>query len=196
MNRGTTTSWQNKTQKEFQNEENLYHRDHEPVEKMETYRFIKNYIPADSVRFLDYDDRIFSLNDVKKEKAIFIISQQPQCAACVKALWSYFSRTKLPGVELYNVAPDCPTYLLKKENIKEVNAFLKTEYIPLFMDIKQLNAATKHILAQKSSPVVLLFDKKLQYVEVIPSAHIINDFMGNLMPSFIQRVKNFTEEYY
>jgi len=196
MNRSTTISWQNKTQKEFQHEENLYHRDHEPVEKMETYRFIKNYIPADSVQFLDYDDHIFSLNDIKKEKAIFIISQHPQCVACIKTLWSYFSRIKLPDVELYNVAPDCPTYLLKKENIKEVNAFLKTEYISLFMDIKQLNSATKHVLAQKASPVVLLFDKKLQHIEVISSTHIINDFMGNLTPSFIQRIKNFAEEYY
>jgi len=193
INRGTTVSWQNKTQKEFQHEENLYHRDHEPVSKIETYRFVKNYIPADSVRFLDYDSYPFSLNDIKKEKAIFIISQYPQCTTCIKALWSYFSRTKLPGVELYNVTPNCPTYLLKKENIKEVNTFLKTEYTPLFMDTKQLNAATKQILTQKANPIILLFDKKLQHLEVISSVHIIGDFMGNLTPSFIQTIKNFTK---
>ena len=186
-------SWKNKTQKEFEHEENLYHRDHEPVSKIETYHFIKDYIPVDSVRFLDYDDHVFSLNDIKKEKAIFIISQYPQCAACIKALWNYFSHAKLPGVELYSVAPDCPTYLLKKEHIKEVSAFLKTEYTPLFMDTKQLNAATKYILAQKANPVILLFDKKLQHIEVISSMHIMGDFMGGLTPSFIQKIKNFAE---
>jgi len=193
INRGTTVSWQNKTQKEFQHEENLYHRDHDPVEKMETYRFIKNYIPVDSIQFLNYDDQIFSLNDVKKEKAIFIVSQHPQCLACVKSLWRHFSHTVSPDVELYNVAPNCPTYLAKKENIKEVSAFLKTEYTPLFMDTKQLTPATKRLLAQKASPVVLLFDKKLQHVELFSSMYMIADPMGNLSPSFIQTIKNFME---
>jgi len=193
INRGTTISWQNKTQKEFQHEVNLYHRDNEPVSKIETYHFIKNYIPVDSVQFLDYDDHIFSLNDIKKEKAIFIISQHPQCAACIKTLWNYFTRIKLPHVELYNVVPGCPTYLMKKENIKEVNAFLKTEYIPLFIDTKQFNPVTKRILTQKANPIVLLFDKKLQHIEVISSMHIIGDLMGNLTPSFIQTIKNFVE---
>ena len=193
INRGTNVSWQNKTQKELQHEENLYHRDHEPVEKIETYRFIKNYIAVDSIQFLNYDDQIFSLNDVKKEKAIFIVSQHPQCLACVKSLWKHFSHTVSPDVELYNVAPNCPTYLAKKENIKEVNAFLQTEYTPLFMDMKQLTPATKRLLAQKASPVVLLFDKNLQHVEVFSSMYMIADLMGNLSPSFIQTIKNFME---
>jgi len=193
INRGTTIPWQDKTQKEFKQEENLYHRDHEPVSKIETYHFIKNYIPADSIQFLDYDDHVFSLNNIQKEKAIFIISQHPQCTGCIKALWSYFSRAKLPNVELYNVAPDSPTYLLKKENIKEVNSFLKNEYTPLFMNTNQLNAATKYILAQKANPIILLFDKKVQHIEVISSVHIIGDFTGNLAPSFIQKIKNFVE---
>ena len=193
INRGTAVSWQNKTQTAFQHEENLYHRDHEPIEKIETYHFMKNYTSIDSILFLDYDDHTFSLNDVKKEKAIFIISQYPQCVTCLKVLWNYFARTKLPDVELYNVAHDCHTYLTKKENIKEVSAFLKTEYTPLFMDTKQLNSVTRRILTQKANPVVLLFDKKLQHIEVISSTHIIEDVMGNLTPSFIQRIKNFTE---
>jgi len=193
INRGTTVSWQNKTQKEFQQEENLYHRDHEPVSKIETYRFMKNYISVDSIQFLDYDDHIFSLNDIQKEKAIFIISQHPQCLACVKSLWKHFSNTTSPNVEIYNVTPGCSTYLMKKENIKEVSAFLKTEYTPLFMDTKQLNPATRRILEQKANPVVLLFDKKLQHVEVFSSMYMIADLMGNLSPSFIQTIKNFME---
>ncbi|MCL2289461.1 MAG: hypothetical protein FWC34_01970 [Bacteroidetes bacterium] len=193
INRGATVSWQNKTQKEFQHEVNLYHRDNEPVEKIETYHFIKNYIPVDSVLFLDYDNHIFPLNNIKKEKAIFIISQHPQCAACLKALWNYFTFAKLSNIDLYNVASDCPTYLMKKENIKEVNTFLKTEYTPLFMNTKQLNSATKRMLTQKENPIVLLFNKKLQHIEIISSMHIIGDVMGNLTLSFIQTIKNFVE---
>jgi len=89
------------------------------------------------------------------------------------------------------VAQNCPTYLLKKENIKEVNLFLKTEYTPLFIDRKQLNSVTKRLLTQKENPLVLLFDKKLQHIEVISAINIIEDSVGNLTPSFIQRINNF-----
>jgi hypothetical protein len=82
---------------------------------------------------------------------------------------------------------------MKKENIKEVSTFLKTEYTPLFIDTKQLNSVTRRILTQKANPVVLLFDKKSQHIEVISSLHIIEDVMGNLTSSFIQRIKNFVE---
>ena len=191
INLSTTVSWKNKTQKEYQHAVNLYHRDNEPVEKMETYRLIKNYIPADSVRFLDYDDHIFSLNDIKKEKAIFIISQNPQCATCIKVLWDYFSRITLFDAELYTVVPNCPTYLLKKEKIKEINQFLKSAYTPLFMDSKKRNSFTKRALTQKANPIVLLFDKRLQHIEIISTSNIIDDLMGNLTPSFIQTIKNF-----
>jgi len=191
MNRSANVSWQNKTQKEFQHEVNLYHRDNDPVEKIETYHFIKNYIPIDSVQFLDYDDHIFSLSDVKKDKAIFIISQNPQCATCIKILRNFFTHIPLPNIELYSVAQNCSTYLLKKENIKEVNLFLKAEYTPLFMNTKQLNPVTKRLLAQKENPIVLLFDKKLQHLEVISTIHILEDYMGNLTPSFIQTIHNF-----
>lgn len=191
INLGTTVPWKNKTQKEYQREVNLYHRDHEPIEKMETYRFIKNHIPADSIRFLDYDDHIFSLNDMEKEKAIFIISQNPQCATCIKVLWNYFSQLALSDTELYTIIPDCSTYLLKKEKIKEINSFLKSEYTPLFIESKKLNSVTKRTLTQKTNPIVLLFDKRLQHIEIISAHNIIDEVMGNLTPSFIQTITNF-----
>jgi len=193
INLCTDVSWQNKTQKEYKKEVDLYHRDNEPVEKIETYKFIKESIPVDSIQFLDYDNNIFYLNNIKKDKAIFIISQYPQCSACIKTIWNYFSNKNLPDVELYNVAQNCPTYLLKKENIKEVKEFLKTEFIPLFIDSKKLNTATKLLITQKSNPLIVLFDKKLQHFEVITAANIIGDLMGNLNPSFIHTIDNFAE---
>ena len=193
INRTTPIPWQNKTQKEFRHDVNLYHRDNEPIEKIETYYFKKNYIPVDSIQFLDYDDNVFLLNDIKKEKAIFIISQYPQCSTCIKVIWSYFTNKKLPNVDLYNVSLDCTTYLMKKENIKETNLFLKTEYTPIFLNTKQFNDATKQVLSQKSNPIVLLFDKKLQHIEIISSDNIIGDFMGNLKPEFINTIENFVK---
>jgi hypothetical protein len=193
INQSTTVSWQGKSQKEFQHEVNLYHRDNDPIEKLETYRFTKNQIPIDSVQFLDYDDRIFSLNDIKKDKAIFIISQYPQCAACIKIVWNYFTHHKFPNVELYSVSQDCPTYLLKKEKIKEVNTYFKTEYTPLFIHKTEITSATQRVLNQKANPLVLLFDKKLQHLEVISGEHLIGDLSGNLQPSFIKRIENFVE---
>jgi hypothetical protein len=145
------------------------------------------------MKFLDYDNNIFYLNDIKKDKAIFIISQYPQCSACIKTIWNYFSKKILPDVELYNVGQNCPTYLLKKENIKEVSTFLKAEYTPLFWDTKGLNAATKLLTTQKTNPFVVLFDKRLQHIEVITAANIIGDLMGNLNPSFIHIIDNFAE---
>ena len=91
------------------------------------------------------------------------------------------------------MAQNCSTYLKKKENIKEVGTFLKTEFTPLFIDLVKLNPATKHILMQKENPVILLFDKKKQHIEVISAIHIIEDFMGNLTPAFIQTIENFAE---
>ena len=193
VNLGTPVSWHNKTQKEYKNEVNLYHRDNNPIEKIETYQFIKNIIPIDSIQFLDYDNNSFYLNKVKKDKAIFIISQYPQCSSCIKTIWSYFSNKILHDVELYNVGQNCPTYLSKKEYIKEVKDFLKTEFTPLFMDNEKHNSATKFLTTQKTSPLVLLFDKKLQHIEVITATHIIGDFMGNLNPSFIHTIDNFAE---
>jgi hypothetical protein len=193
INRTTTVPWLNKTQKEFQNDVNLYYRDNDPIEKIETYNFMKNYVSVDSVQLLDYDDHVFLLNNIKKDKAIFIISQYPQCATCLKVIWNYFSNKTPPNIELYNVTLDCPTYLMKKENIKEVNLYLKTEYVPLFINTKKLNAATKQILAQKTNPIVLLFDKKIQHIEVISSDNIIGDFMGNLKSSFLHRIDDFIE---
>jgi len=193
INRSDTVSWLNKTQKEFQKEVNLYHRDHEPVEKIETYYFLKNDFPIDSVQFLDYDDNLFSLYDVTKEKAIFIISQYPQCKACITSIWNYFSQTPFTNIDFYNVTPNCPTYLLKKENIREVKSFLKIEFTPLFIDTKQLTSAIKNILAQKANPVILLYNKKLQHIEIISSTHIIGDVMGNISSSFIKTIKNFAE---
>jgi len=193
LNRSTNVPWQNKTQKEFQQKVDLFHRDHEPIEKIETYKFIKNYIPVESVNFLDYDNSHFTLNDLKKDKAIFIFSQYPYCSSCLKFIWNYFSNITLQNVELFNVASDCPTYLQKKENIKEVNAFLKTDYTPLFIDTKELNPEMKLLLTQQNYPLVILFDKKLQHIEVISSKHIIGDFMGNLSPSFISTINNFVE---
>jgi len=191
FNRSTTVSWQNKTQKEYKYDVNLYHKDNEPIEKIETYIFANNYIPVDSIQFLDYDNLPFSFNDIKKEKAIFIVSQYPQCSTCIKVIWNYFSNKKLHNVELYNVSQDCQSYLMKKENIKEVGGFLKAEYTPLFWDTKKLNPATKQLLSQKSNPVIVLFDKKLQHIEVITSAHIIRDLMGNLSPYFLHTIDNF-----
>ena len=193
VNNSSNVSWQNKTQQEFQHEVNLYYRDKDPIEKIETYHFKKNYISIDSVQFLDYDDIRFSLNNIKKEKAILIISQYPQCATCAKVIWNYFSNKSLPGVELYNISLDLPTYLMKKENIKEVNLYLKTEYTPLFINTRELNYATKQILSQKSNPIVLLFDKRLQHIEVISSDKIIKDLRGNLNPSFLHTIDNFAE---
>ncbi|MDR2972791.1 MAG: hypothetical protein LBU83_12845 [Bacteroidales bacterium] len=191
INRSTTVSWQNKTQNEFKQEVNLFHRDNDPFEKIETFKFIKNYIPLDSIQFFDYDDNVFSLSDIEKDKAIFIISQYPQCSSCIKSIWSYFSNKTLPDVEVYNVAQNCSTYLLKKDNIKEVNSFLKTDYTPLFLDTKELNSSMKLMLAQKTNPVVLLFNKRLQHMEVISGTHIIGDIMGNLNSAFIQTINNF-----
>ena len=191
INRRTNVAWNNKTHKEFQHDVNLYYRDNEPVEKIETYRFRKNYIPVDSVQFLDYDDNIFHLKDIKTEKAIFIISQYPQCSACIKAIWHFFSKKQLPNIDLYCVVADSPTYLIKKENIKEVNTYLKTEYTPLFFNTKKLNPATKRLLTQNANPIIVLFDKKLQHIEAISANHIISDFTGSLSPSFIHTIDNF-----
>ena len=193
INLSTSVLWHNKTQKEYNQEVDLYHRDNDPIEKIETYKFIKNNIPIDSMKFLDYDNNIFYLNDIKKDKAIFIISQYPQCSACIKTIWNYFSKKILPDVELYNVGQNCPTYLLKKENIKEVSTFLKTEFTPLFNDTNELNAATKFLTIQKSNPLVLLFNKKLQHIEIITAMDIIGDLMGNLNPTFIHAIDNFAE---
>jgi len=194
INNGSNLSWQNKTQKEFQRDVNFYHRDNDPIEKIETYHLIKDYIPADSIHFLDFDDHIFSLNEIKNDKAIFIISQYPQCATCTKVIWHYFSNKKMQNVDIYNVAQNCHTYLMKKENIKEVNTFLKAEYVPLFIDTNKLNSATKQILSQKSNPIVLLFDKKLQHIELFSTVNIIGDFMGNLNPVFLHAIDNFMGE--
>jgi hypothetical protein len=193
VNQSTSILWKDKTLKEYQHDVNMYHRDNDPIEKIETYHFNKNYIPADSVHFLDYDDHIFSLNDIKKDKAIFIISQHPQCATCVKILWNYFAQQKFPNVEFCNVAPDCPSYLMKKENIKEVSTHFKTEYTSLFYKSKEATVTTKRILSQSENPLILLFDKKLQCIEVISANHIIGDIMGSLNPSFIHTIKNFVE---
>ena len=191
INRSTNVPWQNKTQKEFQHDENLYHRNNDAVTKMESYRFLKNYISIDSIQFLDYDDNFFSFNDVKKDKAIFIISQYPQCSTCIKTIWQFFSNKLMPDVELYSVTADCPTYLMKKEKLKEVSTYLKTENTPLFIVPKQFNSVTKRLLIQKTNPIVLLFDKKRQHIEVISANNIIADFMGNLTPSFIHTINNF-----
>jgi len=193
FNRGDTISWQNKTQKEYKHEVNLFHRDNDPIEKIENYHFKKNYIPIDSIQFMSYDDELFPLTDVKKDKAIFIISQYPQCSSCIKMIWNYLSNKTLPNVELLNVSQDCPTYLNKKEKINEVNNFLKKEYTPLFYNTKELNTATKYLLSQKASPMIILFDKKLQHVEVIPATQIIGDLMGNISSSFINRIDNFVD---
>jgi hypothetical protein len=193
INNNANVEWFNKTQKEFQHDVNLYFRDNDPNEKIETYHFKKNMIPVDSIQFLNYDDNKFTLNDIKKDKAIIIISQYPQCATCIKMMWHYFSNKIMPNVELLNVAPDCPTYLSKKENIKEVNNYLKTEYTPLFINTKKLNPATKQILSQKANPIVLLFDKKLQHIEVISATNIMGDIMGNLSTSFLHSIDNFVE---
>jgi hypothetical protein len=193
INLSSNVSWQNKTHKAYLNDVNLFHRDNDPIEKIETYRFIKNYIPADSIQFLDYDDHIFSLNNVPAEKAIFIISQYPQCSACIKALWNYFTCTPLPNVELYNVSQDCNTYLLKKENMKEVSTFLKAKFTPLFIDKKNQNEITQRLLDQRANPLVILFNKRLQHIEVISSMNIVGDIMGNLTPSFVERIKNFVD---
>jgi len=191
INRNTNVSWKNKTQKEFQRDENIYYRDNEPIEKIETYRFSKNYIPVDSINFLDYDDNLFSINDIKKDKAVFIITQQPQCSACIKAIWNFFSKKQMTNVDLYNVAPDCTTYLSKKDNKKDVCAYLKADYISLFFNSKALNPSVKRLLTQKGNPIILLFNKKLQHIEVISANGIIADFMGNLTPSFISTIDNF-----
>jgi hypothetical protein len=193
VSKRTTVDWQHKTQKEYQHDENMFHRDNDPIEKIETYRFIKNYISVDSVYFLDYDDQFFSLNDIKEDKAIFIISQYPQCSKCIKNLWHYFSQQKFKNVELCNVAQDCNTYLLKKENIKEVSAYFKTEFTPLFYNSKAITEATKQILNQRANPLILLFDKKLQHIEVISTEQIVGDMMGNFKTSFIHTIKNFIE---
>jgi len=193
INNSANVEWKNKTQKEFYSAVDLYHRDNEPIERIETYNFIKNYISADSIHFLDYDDHIFNLNDIKNDKAIFIISQYPQCSSCLKVIWSYFSKKSLHNTQLYNVAQNCPTYFMKKETIKEVNTFLKTEYTPLFIDTKKLNSATRRILAQQSNPIIVLYDKKLNHIEVISSLHIIGDEMGNLSPSFLHTIDNFVK---
>ena len=193
VSQSTSVDWQNKTQQEYQHDVNMYHRDNDPIEKIETYHFIKNHIPADSICFLDYDDHIFSLNDIKKDKAIFIISQYPQCSMCIKLLWQYFSQKQFIEVELFNVAQDCNTYLYKKEYLKEANTYFKTEYTPLFYKSKDVTAATEQILNQPANPLILLFDKKLQHIEVITSSHIIGDIMGNFEPSFIHTIKNFVE---
>jgi len=191
INRRTNVSWNNKTDKEFQHDVNLYYRDNEPITKIETYNFLNNYISIDSLQFFDYDDQLFLFKDIQKEKAIFIVSQQPQCSVCIKAIWNYFSKKLLPQTELYNVAAGCPTYLSKKENIKEVNAYLKSEYTPLFIYPKTFNSATKHLLMQKGNPIVVLFDKKKHHIEVISINRIIADYMGNITPSFKHIIDNF-----
>jgi len=193
INLSTLVSWRDKTQKEYKKEVDLYHRDNDPIEKIETYKFIKEMLPVDSIRFLDYDNNVFYLNNIKKDKAIFIISQHPQCSACIKTIWNYFSKKNLPDIELCNVGQNCPTYLLKKENIKEVKTYLKVEFTPLFMDTKEVNAATTLLAVQKSNPLVLLFDKRLQHIEVITAVNIIGDLMGNIDPSFIHIIDNFAE---
>jgi len=63
------------------------------------------------------------------------------------------------------------TYLLKNREHQRSQCFPKTKYIPLFIDKKQLNSSTKYILMQKANPVVLLFDKKLQHIEITSSMH-------------------------
>jgi len=191
INKSTTVSWHNKTQNEYKKEVNLYHRDNNPVNKIETYQLTRDYLPIDSIFFLDYDDLLFPINNIKSEKAVFIISKNPQCSACIKSLWNLFSNTTILNSELYNVSSDCPTYLLKKESTKEVSSFLKKEYTPLFIDTKKLNATTTLLLNQKSSPMVMLFDKRLQHMELYSSRYIISDYFGNMNSLFIEAVNNF-----
>jgi len=191
INRKADVLWQNKTQKEFLHEVNLYHRDHDAIEMIETYRFTKDYIPVDSVRFLNYDETTFLFKDVKKEKALFIVSQYPQCSGCIKATLHYFSNNLPDNIDLYCVIADSPSYLTKKENIKEINNYLKIGYTPLFIDSKELDFATKRLITQKANPIVILFDKKKKHVEIISANHIMADSMGTFSRSFIHTINNF-----
>jgi len=191
INKSSNVTWQNKTQKEYNHEIDMFYKDYDPIEKIETYQWVKNLTHIDSIQFLDYDNHIFALNDIKTEKAIFIISQYPQCSTCIKIIWNYFSKKNLNEVNIYNVSQNCLTYLEKKENIKEVDLYLKTEYTPLFINTNELNTTTKQLLSQKENPIIVLFDKKLQHIEIITTTHIVGDLMGNLKPSFIHTIDNF-----
>lgn len=191
---GTTVEWENKSKKKYDTDVDLFHKDCESQTIFQLLELKNSTFNLDAIQFTDFDNTPFFLSNIKKDKAIFLISKDPQCSACIKSLWNWASSITFENVEIVNVSNNCLTYLDRREKAKEINQYLKIPYTLLFLNVTPDSEVMKMLVNQVASPVVMFYNKRKSDIQVISTMRLFDPILNTFSQLFIKRAADFLQD--
>jgi hypothetical protein len=112
--------------KQYRACKNQWFKDHDPVVKLRVQTVNNACI------FQDYDNTRLSLADLKRDKIIFLVNQQPQCSTCQKQLLQFFSSVDTGQVLVSCFFGKVDGYLSRRQQLRQLDEICPRYYQPLY----------------------------------------------------------------
>lgn len=99
---------------------------HDPVVKLRVQTVKKDCF------FYDYDNRRISMSDLKHDKVILLVNQQPQCSACQRQLLNFLSSVDTSRVTVACFLGQVDNYLERRQQLRQMSEISPLFYQPLY----------------------------------------------------------------
>lgn len=161
-------------------------KDHDPVVKFRSQKV------RTECMFYDYDNHKVTLSDLKKDKVIFLVNQQPQCSACQKQLLLFLSAVDTSQVTVACRMGKVDGYLARRQQLQSMTELVPRFFHPLY-DMEGENYWP--LFKLDAYPALFLWHRNFGFVgaysteEIFTSNYDRYEFSDTFLKDFQQFVK-------
>jgi hypothetical protein len=143
-------------------------------------------------RFYDFDNRLYTLDSLSKEKVILMVNRQPQCSGCQQHLLKYLSTLDTSEVMLACLMGRVDSYLQRRQQLSQLTEQGGGCLKPLFETEDEVYGL---LHSQHSYPSVVLWQKGWGVVAVFDTSAIFTEDLDRYEFSeiFLREIKTFVE---
>lgn len=122
--------------------------------------------------FYDFEDRLYTLDSLGKDKVVLMVNRQPQCSGCQQHLLSFLSSLDTSEVVLASLMGRVDSYLQRRQQLSQIIA-LGGERLRLLYEVEGEAYGLLH--SQRSYPSVVLWQKAWGIVAVFDASAIFTE---------------------
>jgi len=143
-------------------------------------------------RFYDFDNRLYTLDSLGKEKVIVMVNRQPQCSGCQQHLLKYLSTLDTSELRLACLMGRVDSYLQRRQQLSQLTEQGGGRLKPLF-EMEDEVYGLLH--SQHSYPSVVLWQKGWGVVAVFDTSAIFTEDLDRyeFSEKFLREIKTFVE---
>lgn len=160
------------------------------------FTFVKaQEIPVERLTFYDYDGNYFQMEQISRNKALFIVNNAPQCHGCAESIYDFLAKIRFKTASLYVVNMAADSYLEKKMLLQEQLERIGQPFDALYIKPRE-KIRFLETLGEQTYPLLLLYWKGKSTARVIPNEEIFTDDLrfSDLRPEIQTTLKNFAKD--